>query len=61
MPDTEYSFTNPLGKTITTRDAVAAAHMRFDLGFTEGKPSAARSAAPTAELDPDTGEVPKKK
>lgn len=59
MSDTEYTFTNPDGEKITTRDEAAAAHMRFDQGFEESKPATARAAAPVAEVDPDTGDVPK--
>jgi hypothetical protein len=55
MSDTEYTFKNPQGETITTRSEAAAAHMRFDLGFEESKPHAARGKEPVAETDPATG------
>lgn len=51
MAETEYTFTNPAGEKITTRDPGAAAHMRFDLGFEESKSAAAKGDQPVAPTE----------
>ncbi len=51
MAETEYAFTNPEGNKITTRNPAAAAHMRFDLGFEESKPAAAKGDPPVAQTE----------